>query len=318
MRGTARKWAPFLGGLRLKQLGDAIIPKFEILIKNGTKTKTVLAGFDTGMQGSDIEMPTSMAMELGITQISLAKATDASMSFDLKQGIADEVSVPASSGCTLKKAMVGFFDGAAEVLIGNNFLASLGAEISYESGKPALVCTGMAGGGLLSPAFSMNLIQGQKVLTVPAYFDTGFSSDIAIPQSTAAQLGIPVTGAIDAKTHTGVIHLGTGKMDRLGLRDLPNCFSTGVSVVVIPPDGPLQNILVGESFIEKVGGRVGYDAQGAYFACKSSPTKARAVAFARIASGNLFLTEEMGQAIAWGLGAFCVVLGAFWLASSGD
>jgi hypothetical protein len=169
---------------------------------------------------------------------------------------------------------------------------------------------------MLVPAFTMNLIQGQKVLTAPAYFDTGFSSDIAVTQQTAAQMGLPITGYVDAKTHTGVVHLGTATMDRLGLKDLPGCFVQHVSVVVLPPEAPLQNMLVGESFVRKLSGRVGYDAKGAYFSCKEAGTQvARAVAFARVSAGDIILSEEMGQAIAWGLGAFCVVALAYIVAT---
>lgn len=273
-------------GAIISHYSNALIPTFLIKLTHGGKSKTVVAGFDTGLEGADIEIPSSMAYELGISVQTTMVASDSTMTFNQSIGTIDEISVPSVSNCVLRPGIVSFFNGATQVLIGINFLKALGAEIAYQ-GTPTLTCRGYSAGTeqMIAPSFAITLVQGQKVLNTTALFDTGFTSDLLVTAQVAQMMGLRATGIQQAKTHTGTVGLGIAKLDRLSLKDIPQCNLTDVDVRIQSASSPLQDILVGEGFIEKVGGRIGYDRQGALFSCENAKGMiARPIAITRVAS----------------------------------
>jgi len=280
---------PVVRALALRKgLGIAsVMPHFDITIKNAGRSKTVSAGFDTGMNTADLEIPSSLASALGIVPTKFSQVADTSKVYTQKVGFAEEISVPSAPGCTLKQAAVNFSDELTQVLIGSTFFQSVGGEISYEGGSPVIKCTGSKSLGVLAPAFNVTLSNGVKVLKAPALFDTGFSADLSLGEDQARQMGLVVTGYEDARTHTGTVRLGIASMERLSVSDVPTCQLMKAKVMVMPASSPLQNMLVGESFLRKVGGKVGYDQAGAYFTClgAASGQLARPVAFSRVSAG---------------------------------
>ncbi len=271
--------------MRSRNLVAVAIPQFQVTLKNGSRSKTVSAGIDTGMETADIEIPQSLATELAITPVKFAQVADTTQVFQQSMGVIDELSIPSMSGCSLKKAVVAYSSVIQGILVGDNFLKSVGASVSYETGSPVMACTLAAAdrSSQLAPAFNVSLINGQKIYQSAALFDTGFTGDVTVTQELAAQLGLKIKGYETATTHSGTVQLGLAALDRLVVKDLPGCFATGLTANVVPASAPLQNMLVGESFLSKVSGAVGYDNLGAYFMCKASdPQKARPVALTRV------------------------------------
>lgn len=255
-----------------------MIPVFTVMLENKGKTKTAAVGFDTGLQNAHLQIPSSLASSLGILATGTENRSDATQDFVVQKGVIDKISAPGVSNCSLQNAKVLFFPDAP-FLIGNDFISDVGADISYEGGSPQLTCDGpmqaQAGQPRAVPIFSVALIHGGKSQTVSAFFDTGWEgTDIAIPWALAQQLGLPALKTITARTHTGTVTLTQSKLDRLALQEIP-CYVDGADVDILPIQSPIQRVIVGEGFFKKIDGRIGYDSQGALFACGRSSAIAR-------------------------------------------
>jgi len=249
-----------------------LIPEFNITLKNGTNTHIAKVGFDSGMTGAHLQISSYLAHYLGIVATGSEDRQDATQVFRAQVGRIDRITAPGISGCTLAGGKVLFFDGAP-LFIGNDFIRDVGAEISYEGGFQILSCAGPAPDteNMSLPVFPVVLIHKGKVLKLDAAFDTGLErDDIAVPQSIAQQLGLPSLKTSTSRTHTGTVTLTLSKLDRLGMRDLPQCYVDFANVAILPPGSPIQIAIVGEGFFDRVKGKLGYDQQGPYFSCAAS------------------------------------------------
>lgn len=298
------------------------IPTFPVTLTNRGRSKTISVGFDTGLEGAHLQIPSSLAASLGIVPTGSEGRRDATQDFVAQKGTIEQISVPGSPGCVLNNGKVLFFDDAP-TLIGNSFVQDLGADISYASGSPTFTCNvKQKSEDKVSPIFNMALTQKGKTINATAFFDTGFEgSDLAVPYSIAQQLGLPALSTNVARTHTGTVTLIRSRMDRLALADLPACYVNGANVDILPANSPIQRLIVGEDFMKKIDGKIGYDQQGAYFSCNASKgAVARAVGEGIIPSDLIpeFLNEvnpwAVGGAIILGLG----ILGSIALFMSRD
>jgi len=277
---------PRLGSV-LSPYTSLIIPTFDVTLKNGSKTQTVNLGFDSGLDGAHIQMPSTMARSFGIVPIESRGGSDLTRSFTASTGRIERITVPGYSGCVLIGGTVLFYDGAP-LLIGNDFIRDVGAEISYESDKPSLSCHGPSSGSSSRslPIFPVSIINKGKTVTRDALFDTGAEGlDVDVPMSVAQELSLPSLSTRQFRTHTGTVTMIVSKTDRLALKDLPECYAGGASVGILPVQSPIQEVIVGEEFFKKTGGKLGYDSQGAYFTCTAAGGRtARSSRFAIIPS----------------------------------
>jgi hypothetical protein len=292
------------------------IPKFSILLKNGSRTKAATVGFDTGLQDAHLQVPSTVADELGIVSVGAENRSDATQNFVVNRGIIDEISVPGVSNCSLRNAKVLFFDDAP-FLIGNDFLRDLGGDISYAKGTSDLTCDGpnINQQPRSVPIFSVTLVQGGQAQTVSAFFDTGWEgTDIAVPAGLAQQLGLPALKTITARTHTGTVNLVKSKLDRLSLADVPQCYVDGADVDILPANSPVQRVIVGEGFFKRIDGRIGYDQKGALFSCGGSGAQVARSTGTGIIPPEAYPIERPLDLDPWLIGG-AAVLGAGLLAS---
>jgi predicted aspartyl protease len=295
-----------------------VIPTFEVMLQNKGRTKTATVGFDTGLSGAHLQIPASVATYLGITPTGTENRSDATQTFVAQTGTIESITVPGMAGCSINNAKVLFFQNAP-FLIGNDFIRDVGAEFTYVGGAPRLKCNPVARSMLApkSPIFMVSMAHRGKVIDSSAFFDTGWEgTDIAVPWSIANQLGLPPLRTVTARTHTGTVTLVKSKMDRLALQDLPACYVNGADVDILPSNSPIQKVIVGEGFMKKVNGRLGYDDQGAYFSCASADGKARAIGEGILPS-DLFPIDRLSDVDPYLLGGMAIlglgVLGAAYL-----
>jgi hypothetical protein len=275
-----------------------VIPTFQVMIQNRGLTKTATVGFDTGLADAHLQMPTSLANSLGIVPTGTQNRSDATQTFVAQTGIVDSITVPGVSGCSVRNGKVLFFPNAP-FLVGNNFIRDVGAEFTYESGTPELKCNPVVKSSKTSPIFVVSMANKGRVQNASAFFDTGWEgTDIAVPYSVAYQLGLPALNTVTARTHTGSVSLIKSKMDRLAIQDLPACYVNGAEVDILPSNSPIQKIIVGEGFMKKVNGQLGYDSQGAYFSCSAADGKARAIGEGLLPS-DLFPIELLSEVDPW-------------------
>lgn len=254
-----------------------IIPTFEVTLQNKGRTKTASMGFDTGLSGAHIQMPTSVASSLGITPTGTQNRADATRTFVAQTGTIERITVPGVAGCSINNGKVLFFENAP-LLIGNEYIRDVGAEFTYEGGVPSLKCAPVVRSSKASPIFMVSMAHRGKAENASAFFDTGWEgTDIAVPWSIAYRLGLPALRTVTARTHTGTVTLVKSKMDRLALQDVPACYVNGADVDILPSNSPIQKVIVGEGFMKKVGGRLGYDDQGPFFSCTGVDGKGRPI-----------------------------------------
>lgn len=271
-----------------------IIPTFRVTLKNGGKTKTVDIGFDSGMPGTHIEMPSSLARELGIVSTSEELWSDLSKTSTASVGRIEQITAVDMPGCAVAAGKV-IFREDFPLLIGNDFMRDTGAKITYENGRPSIRCDGPSAdaNGLLVPVFPIFLVHNGKVIKGEALFDTGYTGGVSVPKYIAEALGLPNLGTITGRAHVGDVTMTVSKVDRVGIRDVAGCHLDSARVDIVPPEAPLQNVLVGEEFFKAVNGQLGYDAQGPYFSCASSPG-----IIAR-PSARVYVPAEVAQGSAW-------------------
>lgn len=301
-----------------------LIPEFNITLKNGTKTQVAKVGFDSGMIGAHLQIPTYLARYLGIIATGSEGRLDATQAFRAQVGRIDRITAPGISGCALAGGKVLFYDGAP-TLIGNDFIRDVGAEIRYEGGFQILSCAGPSPDTehMALPVFPVVLIHKGKVLKVDAAFDTGWErDDVAVPQSIAQQLGLQSLKTSTSRTHTGTVTLTLSELDRLGMQDLPQCYVDAAHVAILPPESPIQVVIVGEGFFNRVKGNLGYDQQGPYFSCAASQgIVARHVGTIVIPPEDIPVPESTGlipgvpSSVSWILGGV-VVAGVIGLVAS--
>lgn len=271
-----------------------VVPTFRVTLKNGIKTKTVDIGFDSGMPDTHIEMPTALANELGIIATSEETWADLSRSSVVSAGRIELITVSDRPGCSVAGGKV-IFQKDAPLLIGNDFMRDTGAKITYENGKPSIRCDGPSADakGLLVPVFPIFLVHNGRVIKTEALFDTGYQRGVAMPQRMAQELGLPSLGTLTGWAHQGNATVTLSKVDRLGLQAVAGCHIGPANVDIFSPDAPIQSVLVGEEFFKAVNGQLGYDAQGPYFSCASSPG-----IIAR-PSARVYVPAEVVKGAAW-------------------
>lgn len=278
-------YAPLLGQVRLvthyhtvtkvrPHLG-VIMPRFELTLTNGQRTKTEIMGFDTGLEVSHIQIPTSLAEFLGVVATGTKRMSDATQTIIVKTGTIEKITVSGKAGCSIESAKVIFYKEAPS-LVGNNFIQDVGAEFAYENGIPKVKCSGPSQSRpVMLPIFVISMIHQGKVHNTPALFDTGWEgTDVAVPWSIAKEMGLPILNTTQGITHTGTVTLVQSKLDRLTLQQIPHCYVDGADVDILPESSPIQKVIVGEGFFKKINGRIGYDTQGAFFSCGAASGRA--------------------------------------------
>jgi hypothetical protein len=228
-----------------------------------------MAGFDSGMVGAALEIPSSLARSLGLEAVSTEILKDPSGQRTISVGRLKLLGIPGRPDCALKSVKTWFFP-QAPVLVGDSFMREIGAVVSYGE-IPKLECSGAAparaDGPLMFPVLISN---GGKTLEVNAFFDTAWeSSDLVVPARAALALGIRVTSREDAPAPSGSYNAPVGRVDRLALADAPRCAVNGARVKILDF---LDRVIVGESFFKKTGSSVGYDQAGPVYRCGGQTT----------------------------------------------
>jgi predicted aspartyl protease len=305
--------APPIAGFIPSPITGALIPVFLVELTHRGRTEQIQVGFDTGMSGAHLEIPTSTANKLGLTAIDTEEFIDASGVHLSSVAHIDKISLPGKSGCFVPRAKVIFHDGAP-TLIGNDFIRDIGGSIRYGSKGASLTCTGgIAEPGLHLPKFRISIVHRNKVLNVDALFDTGWeTADVAMPASMADQLGLSIIGQKTASTHTGNVTLYQAKADKVGLSDLSQCFVNDAVVSIYPRGSSwddLGHVVVGEPFFKRTGGTLGYDSDGAFFGCRASSGRVRAIETEWVPIDYLVSTVMGVPAVVWIAGGLLVVVG---------
>lgn len=240
---------------------------FPVELSNGTRSEHLEAGFDTGMTGAHLEIPSTLAAALGLPIMGTEMLVDASGRRPISVSYIDRLKVDGAPGCLVEGAKVWFFEGAP-VLIGNDFMRDAGASISYSPDGPTITCGKPSRDGSL-PKFRISLEQGEERLEVPAAFDTAWtSSDLALPEAIADALGIPVLGEEVEPTPTGSYRALVARIDGMSLSDQPECRVENARVRILPKSSPLpERVIVGEPFFLKTAGVVGYGPDGPFYRC---------------------------------------------------
>lgn len=307
-------FAPPVAGFIPSPFTGALIPVFPVDLTHRGRTERIQVGFDTGMTGTHLELPTSTAKRLGLTKIGTEEFVDAFGPNLSSVARIDQISVPGKSGCGVKSAKVIFHEGAP-TLIGNDFIRDIGGSISYGRNGAGLTCAGkMPEPGLYLPKFRISITHQRKVLNVDALFDTGWeTADLAVPASMADQLGLPIVGQKTASTHTGNVTFSQAKADRVGVRDLGQCYVNDAVVSIYPRGSSLDNlgyVIVGEPFFKRTGGRLGYDRDGAFFGCSAASGTVRAIETEKVPLDFLVSTSVLGiPTIAWVAGGLVAAVG---------
>lgn len=280
-----------------------LIPVFSVTLSHRGRSRKADIGFDSGMNGAHLEMPTELADELGITAVSEQTAIDASGEHKVFKGRIDRISIPGQPNCAVDGATVIFFDDAP-TLIGNDFIDDIGASISYGANGPRLTCSGSTQGQTRRlPKFPISIIHRGEVIPVEALFDTGWDgAEIAMPTALVERLRLPVVGSQKVRTHTQTLTIKQARADRIALRDLPGCHADEVLVDIMPKGSPfdmLNQVIVGEPFLKRTNGVVGYDSDGAFFSCAAHEgRKARAIKIEEIpvplTYEPIYILEEAG------------------------
>jgi hypothetical protein len=304
----------------LSPVSGLLIPRFQVDLVNGTKRKRVDLGFDTGMEGAHLEVPASLARELGIVRTDSELFADASGISTASVGKVDWIGLTENPSCGVKSGKVIFRENAP-LLIGNDFIRDIGASIRYGSQGPSIVCssTGTEAGQYL-PMFRVAIMNRGKIVNVEALFDTGWDgADLALPQSEAADLGLVAIGTQTARTHTGTVTFVQAKAERVSLRDLGQCYVNDAIVDIHPRGSPMDErgmAIIGEPFFKKTGGILGYDSEGAFYTCRAaSGQQVRATRRSWFPIESILRELESDPALPWVAGGGLMALGLLaWLA----
>jgi hypothetical protein len=256
-------WDASLLGQKVES-GISPISTFEVELRHGGRSKRVSAGFDSGMVGAALEIPSSLARSLGLEAVSTEILKDPSGRHTISVGRLEELGIPGRSDCVVQNAKTWFFEGAP-ILVGDFFMREIGAIVSY--GKvPTLECSGPSSGRAPGPLmFPVTISNRGRTIEVDAFFDTAWeSSDLVVPPRLAQEIGLEATERESAPSPTGSYSAPVGRVDLLALADVPACAVSGARTKVLDF---LGRVIVGEAFFKKTGSSVGYDQTGPVFRC---------------------------------------------------
>lgn len=300
-----------------------LVPVANAVLKNAGVSKEVEAFLDTGLQKVHLKLPASMAKDLGLKETGKFTYTDGSGRHEVPLAKIDLISIPGAPKCELANGIAAI-DGDT-VWIGVAFLSAVGARIVYLPEGTGLVCSGAGASIGVYPEFSALLSNKGKTLNETVILDSGFNGGVAVPEKTAASLGMEKGKETIWTTHTGKMKMWDSRVDRVAIG---NCVVENANALIVPQDSTIQKMLVGEAFLNKVTAVVGYDKEGAFLACKADPrTKIRAVKTNYYAfiptellpdSSKPTLLAKEGQDLAWlpwAAGALAAGGFIYWLAT---
>ena len=246
------------------------ISTFEVELRHGTRSVRVMAGFDSGMAGAYLEIPSSLARELGIQRLATETLMDSSGSSLIGVGRIDGISIGGESGCSVRNVKTWFFEDAP-ILVGNDFMREVNAVVTYGA-EPSLSCKSGAPAAEKDLRFRILIIpESGNPYATEAFFDTGWeSSDLVVPPRVAKLLGLRPLGVEDSPTPTGTYRAPYARVPRVELALDRGC---GVDDAKVKIFSFLDRIIIGESFFKKTGGTVGYGPGGAFYRC-SGPAEA--------------------------------------------
>jgi hypothetical protein len=271
--------------LMVSPYSPLIIPSFDVTIKNKGVSKTLKVNFDTGLGYAHLQLPSTVARELGVTPTGSELFSDASKTFFAKTGRIDSLLISGNKECIVANPTVVFYDNAP-LMIGNKFINDIGAKISYVDGVPKIYCDlSQKPNGVSSPTFVIVLTNDGISREYDAVFDTGFSSILSVPALVGWDLNLEPYKTEKARTHTGTVDLKVAKVKQMVVKGLPSCPINDFEIHIMPPSSPIKSLVVGEEFFEKVNGTLGYDTKGAFFSCQGSKDSVRSV-------GDAFIKDD--------------------------
>lgn len=258
-------------------LSAAMIPVFDVELRNGKNVKVVQAGLDSGLTAAHLKIPKELAEDLGLAATGTMMFQDASGSGETQ--ISKMTLISAANGkCSLANGKV--LISGDMVLLGQPFLAATGSVVNYyDNDTVGLACLekGSPGSVGVFPQFSLELSNGGNRITETAVVDTGFEGGLAVPESVAEKLKLVKTGSKKWITHEATVEMGISSIGRVGFPGSKKCGVSNLSVAIWPASARLQPVMVGEKFLAGLGGSaIGYDKDGVVLACFSGNEAMRA------------------------------------------
>ena len=230
-----------------------MIPTAEVELRQGKTTKKATARLDTGMNGTYVMVPKTMADELGIVATGKEIQNTIDGPKEVLVGKLDLVRLVGLETCSLANGKVTI--GGDQVWLGQPFLAATGAAILYLEGRPALMCSGNASSAVgVFPQFSFDIIHKNRRQTVTGIVDTGFYGGLGLPPDIAGLLGLQANSKVEVQTPSGKKEVGVTTVDRLIFSGHPKCGVDNVETVLLPADAPFKAVIVGEKFLSTMPG----------------------------------------------------------------
>jgi hypothetical protein len=256
-----RDWfgrSPFLAGASpvngIHPLASVVLE----LVHNG-RVRGINAGLDSGMGGAHLEIPTTLAAELGLRKNGSMVLDDPSGRRMVDVATLDRVRI---GSCSLDRVTVLYFDGAP-VLIGDDLMRALGLIVTYWPEGVRVNCAGSRSSGAVR--FPLVLTHHGRRREVDGWFDTAWeSSDLAVPRVLAEEMSLEVMGVESAPAPGGAYEAPVSTIDRIDMRDVPGCGVENAKVKILPAG----RVIVGEPFLRKTTSTVGYGPSGPVYGCR--------------------------------------------------
>lgn len=120
------------------------------------------------------------------------------------------------------------------------------------------------------PKVGVTLSYGGKTKTVQASIDSGMTGIYAILKSSlASQLGLPMLGIVTSRSAGGQYKSYSSKLDSMVVASSPYCGVQNINIQYY--DGAVDDLTVGDPFLQSIGAKVIYGVQGTklgvYFSC---------------------------------------------------
>jgi hypothetical protein len=128
-------------GFIISPITSAFIPTFPIILTHKGKSITTTGGFDTGVTGVAMNIPASMAAQLGLTDQGSFDTNTWAGSISMHKSTIDQIQV-AGSKCAMRNAAITYGGDWTTPLVGNLFFNSMGGSIEYTDNGPVYNCTG--------------------------------------------------------------------------------------------------------------------------------------------------------------------------------
>lgn len=304
-------------------LAAAAVPNVGVELRQGTVVKQAVALIDTGMNGTHVTVPKTLAFELGILATGKAIQKFISGPQQVLIGKLDLVTLPGMATCSVANAKVTIYDGD-RVYLGQPFLAATGTTIEYQAGGAGLFCSGKPSPAVgVFPQFSFDVVNKNRREILTGILDTGFYGGLALPADVAARLGVDKKSTTTISTPGGAkLEVAVSSVDNISFTGHPKCIVNNLETIILPDQAPLKAVIVGEDFLKKlpIVGVIGYDEAGAYTVCAADETKigaAKTVYLTVISSEKptLIAPEDGNSAwVPWMVGGVAVSAVAAWLA----